>query len=163
MSKTTIFIQVHGRPDVLEAELAEGVTLEALRAALTKAGVTIDEESFIFLDDAEEHLHGDHNQPVHGLKRGCRIHVCRCRRITATVNYLDKTAEHTFPPGARLRAVKAWAVHKFGLDPKDATEHVLQVCKSSDRPPNDTPLHRLVQGHYCETCFDLVPEKRVEG
>jgi hypothetical protein len=24
-------------------------------------------------------------------------------------------------------------------------------------------LHQLVHGHACELCFDLVPEKRVEG
>jgi hypothetical protein len=49
------------------------------------------------------------------------------------------------------------------LSPKDAAEHVLQLCNSTERPPSDTPLHQLVQGHACELCFDLVPEKRVEG
>jgi hypothetical protein len=40
---------------------------------------------------------------------------------------------------------------------------VLQICNSADRPPSDTPLHQLVHGHDCSLCFDLVPEKRVEG
>ena len=67
------------------------------------------------------------------------------------------------PPGARVRAVKEWAVRKFKMDPKDAADHVLQVCKSTARPASDTPLHQLLHGHDCALCFDLVPEKRVEG
>jgi hypothetical protein len=163
MSKLIIFIQKHGCPSVHEAELAEAATVGVLHEALAAAGVELDAETFIFIDEAEEHLPGEHHKPVDGLKHGSRVHVCRCHRIKTTVHFLDKTAEHSFPPGARVRAVKAWAVHKFGLDPKDAAEHVLQICNSSDRPPTDTPLHQLVQGHHCTVCFDLVPEKRVEG
>ena len=49
------------------------------------------------------------------------------------------------------------------LNPKDAAEHVLQLCNSTKRPPSDTRLNELVQRHECAVCFDLVPEKRVEG
>jgi len=79
------------------------------------------------------------------------------------VHYLDRTIEHAFPPGARVRTVKAWAVHKLKISPTDAAEHVLQLCNSTDRPAGDTPLHELVTGHDCAVCFDFVPEKRVEG
>ncbi len=162
MSKTLIFIQVHGRPGILEAELSEAAILGELHDALTAAGIPIDAETFIFIDEAEEHLHQRH-EPIRGLKHGTRVHVTRCRRIKTTVHFLDKTAEHAFPPGARVRALKDWAAHNFKLSPKDAAEHVLQLCNSTERPPSDTPLHQLVHGHACELCFDLVPEKRVEG
>jgi hypothetical protein len=79
------------------------------------------------------------------------------------VNFLNKSSEETFPPGTRVRRVKDWAARKFRMDPKDAAEHVLQLCKSTERPPSDTPLQQLVTGHACAVCFDLVPEKRVEG
>ena len=42
-------------------------------------------------------------------------------------------------------------------------EEVLQICKSTKRPAADTPLHELVERRACSLCFDLVPEKRVEG
>lgn len=163
MQKTVIFIQVHGRSGVLEVELAEAVTLGALYDALDAVGVQRDMETFVFIDEAEDPLGGERHEPAHGIKHGSRIHVTRCHRIKATVHFLDKTAEHSFPPGARVRAVKAWAVHDFHLEPKDAAEHVLQICNSTQRPSSDTPLHCLVQGHECAICFDLVPEKRVEG
>jgi hypothetical protein len=162
MSKSTIFIQVHGRPGILEAELV-AVTIAELHQAINACGVPIDAETFIFIDEAVDHVHGQPHEPVHGLKHGTRVHVSRCRHIKTTVHFLDKTAEHTFAPGARVRAVKAWAAHTFKMDPKDAAEHVLQLCNSTERPASDTPLHQLVRGHGCELCFDLVPEKRVEG
>ena len=163
MSKTIVFIQVQGRPGILDVELSQAATVGELLDALAAAGITLDAETVIFLDDAEGHVGGDRHQPIPGLKHGCRVHVARCKRIKTTVNFLEKTATHSFPPGVRLRAVKEWAVHKFGMDPKDAAEHVLQLCRSSDRPPSDTPLLQLVQAHCCDVCFDLVPEKRVEG
>lgn len=162
MSHEIVFIQVHGRPGIIEAKLAEVATLGALHKALADAGIDIDAETFIFIDEMAEPLRGDHHHPV-DCKQGSRVHVTRCRHIKTTVHFLDKTREHEFPPGVRVRGVKAWAVHAFGLNPKDGAEHVLQICKSTARPVPDTPLHELVEGHGCALCFDLVPEKRVEG
>lgn len=163
MSKIILFVQVQGRPGVLELELADGATVGELHAALAAGGISVDAETFVYIDESEGHLCHDPHERLPCLKHGTRVHVCHCRRIACTVNYLDKTAERSFPPGTRVRAVKAWAVHEFRLNPKDAAEHVLQVCNSSDRPANDTPLQQLVSGRRCEVCFDLVPEKRVEG
>jgi hypothetical protein len=163
MSKIIVFIQVHGRPGILEAELSEAASVGELHDVLAALGIKVDAETFVFIDNAELHVHGQRHEPIGQLKHGCRVHVSRCKRIKTAVHFLDKTAEHEFPPGARVRAVKAWAVDKFTLSPKDAAEHVMQLCKSTERPPSDTPLHQLVHGHDCALCFDLVPEKRVEG
>jgi hypothetical protein len=163
MSNQLIFIQVQGRPGILEAEISEAVTLGELHRALEAVGVKVDAAEFIFIDEAEEPLRGEHHHSVADLKHGSRVHISRCKRIKTTVHFLEKTAEHEFAPGARVRAVKAWAVHTFKMNSKDAAEHVLQMCKSTKRPAPDTPLHELVEGHECRLCFDLVPEKRVEG
>jgi hypothetical protein len=163
MSQLIIFIQVHNRPGILERELSEGATLGDLHDALAAAGIQVDGETFIFIDESEHHQHGERHKPLAGLKHGSRIHVSRCKRVKTTVHFLEKTAEEEFPPGARLRAVKEWAVRTFKLSPKDAAEHVLQICNSIKRPASDTPLQELVEGHICTLCFDLVPEKRVEG
>jgi len=163
MSKSIIFIQVQGRPGIIEAEVPESATLGELHEALAAAGAGVDAETFIFIDESEDHEQGERGQRVERLKRGSRVHLSRCRRIKTTVHYLDKTAERDFPPGARVRAVKDWAVRTFSLNPKDAAEHVLQICNSTKRPSSDTPLHELVDGTGCALCFDFVPEKRVEG
>lgn len=172
MSKIVTFVQVHGQTAIVEAELSEAPTFGELQDALATLGIKIDAETFIFLDEADAHICGERHDPVHGIKHGCRIHISRCKRIKTTVHYLEKTAEQDFPPGARVRAVKEWAVRYFHMNPKDAAEHVLQLCKSTERPSSDTPLQQLVHAHghgeahhqhACALCFDLVPDKRVEG
>jgi hypothetical protein len=163
MSKHIIFIQSHGNPRIAEAEISAEPTVGELLDAVVATGAVIVEETFIFIDESEHRIHGERHERVHGLKHGGRVHVTHCHRIKVTVHFLDKSADHEFPPGARVRAVKEWAAHTFKLGPKDAAEHVLQLCNSTERPPSDTPLHQLVQGRACTVCFDLVPEKRVEG
>lgn len=163
MSKLVIFIQVQGRSGILESEVSETATVGELHDVLARLGVQVDAETFIFIDEAEQHQPCERHHPIGSIKHGCRVHVSRCKRIKTTVHYLERTAEHDFPPGARVRAVKEWSVHTFKLTPKDAAEHVLQICNSTKRPASDTPLHELVEAHQCALCFDLVPEKRVEG
>ncbi|MEM4988017.1 hypothetical protein V8G57_11525 [Collimonas sp. H4R21] len=163
MTTLVVFIQVQGRPGIIETKLGPATTIGELKAALAAVGVNIDVETFIYVEDAENHLHGEHHEPAYGVKHGCRIHVSRCKRIRATVHYLDKTETRDFAPGARIRAVKAHAVDVFHIPPKDAGEHVLQLCNSQERPASDTPLHTLADHNTCAVCFDLVPEKRIEG
>lgn len=163
MSKLIIFIQKHGCANVVEADIEEAATVDLLHDALSSVGIDRDVETFIFIDEGEEPVQGEGHARLHDLKHGSRVHLCRCRRIKTTVHFLNRSAEHSFPPGIRVRAVKVWAVHEFGINPRDAAEHVLQLCNSMDRPPSDTPLQQLVQDHGCSLCFDLVPEKRVEG
>jgi hypothetical protein len=163
MPQPTLFVQVQGDARVIEIAVAENVTESGLHNALSNAGVPVGPELFVFIDEADEHVYREGDRPASGVAHGARIHIARCRRIKTTVHFLEKTIEREFPPGTRVRTVKKWATHEFHLDHKDAAEHVLQVCKSTERPASDTPLHALAQGHDCAVCFDLVPEKRVEG
>ncbi|MDA4848782.1 hypothetical protein [Hoeflea poritis] len=163
MSKHIIFIQAQGRSGIIETEMPESATFVELRKAIEAAGVALDENAHIFIDEAEEPVQAEHGKLVSGLKHGTRVHVSHSKRIKTTVHFLNKTAEREFAPGIRVRAVKAWAVHTFEVNPKDAAEHVLQLCRSNKRPAADTPLHELIEGHSCALCFDLVPEKRIEG
>lgn len=163
MSQCVLFVQIQGDSRILELAVPENITEGELHKALTDAGVPSIPELFVFIDEAEEHLSRQSDRPLPGIKHGARVHASRCRRIRTKANYLDKVIERDFAPGARVRSVKVWAVHEFHLDHKDAAEHVLQICNSTERPASDTPLHTLVRSDHCTLCFDLVPEKRVEG
>jgi len=163
MPTLSLFVQEHGHPAIREILIEEVVSARGLHAALITAGVVLTDDTLVFLDEVDSPLdrHGD--EPLGHLHHGHRVHVTRCRHIEVTVNYLERQAQRKFSPSRRIRAVKEWAVSEFGLDHKDAAEHVLQVCNSKERPTSDTPLHTLLHGHGCHLCFDLVPEKRVEG
>ena len=163
MPKQTIFIRGHALPAAVEVEITESPLVGDLLALITKAGIAVDGETAIFIDDAEVLHDLTPAAPLVGIKHGSHIHVTKCKKVEVTVNYLNETATHKFAPGARVRRVKAWAVDKFKLTPHDAAEHVLPMCGTTPRPASDTPLNELTDGKTCAVCFDLVPEKRVEG
>jgi hypothetical protein len=163
MTKLAVFIQVQGKPGIAEAEIPLPTKVDDLHEALKALGIEIDDVSEIFIDEAEEAESKDRKSLIAGLKQGTRVHVTRCKKITVTVHFLDKTVDRRFAPGKRVRGVKKWAVEHFGINPTDAGEHIMQLCNTTTQPPTDTPLAEIANGHECLICFDLVPEKRVEG
>lgn len=164
MEKLPAFFQVQDKPDLLEVELQSEMTVGDILDALSRLGITPDADMILFVEDDEDGYGlADRKAKVKGIRRGCRLHIGRCRKIAVSVNFLERTIEHRFAPGARVRKVKAWAVEKLRIEPKDAGEHVLRLCGTTREPATDTPLHELTNGRECSVCFDLVPVKRVEG
>lgn len=163
MPTKTIFIRSHELPAAIEVEIAEAALAADLFEAIKHAGIAIDADTVIFIDEAEAPHAMTPDLPATDLKRGSHVHVTKCKKIEVTINYLAETATHNFAPGSRVRRVKAWAVDKFKLSAHDAEEHVLQLCGTTRRPASDTPLNELTDGKTCAVSFDLVPEKRVEG
>jgi hypothetical protein len=163
MSKTIIFIQADGTPGVTEAEITIPATVRDLHEAFKTYGIDFDKEHDAFVDEADNSVPRDAKAIVEGLKHGSRVHVTRCKKIKVTVHYMHRTIDRAFAPGTRVRAVKQWAVRELKLNPTDAGEHVLQLCNSTIQPPTDAALAELVNGWSCDVCFDLVPEKRIEG
>jgi hypothetical protein len=163
MSKTIIFIQTEGKPGVTEAEITIPATVRDLHEAFKAHGIEFDMELEAFVDEADGPVPHDVKATVEGLKHGSRVHVTHCKKIKVTVHYMHRTIDRTFAPGTRVRTVKQWAVRELKLNPTDAGEHVLQLCNSTIQPPTDAALAELADGRSCDVCFDLVPEKRIEG
>jgi hypothetical protein len=70
MSTIALFVQVHGKSGLHELELAEAATLGELHAALEKLGIKVDAETFVFIDEADQHESGQHcsdmpQTPIH--------------------------------------------------------------------------------------------------
>jgi hypothetical protein len=160
MSNITIFLQRQGVDGAEELTTPETATLASL---LSASKTPVDPEFLVFVDEAEEPIARDRPIASLGIKPGTRIHIGRCRQIEVTVNFQARSEKRRFAPGTKVQKVKAWAVEIFHLARTDAAEHVLQICGSAKRPSGDTPLNLLVDGRTCAVCFDLVPEKRVEG
>lgn len=163
MSTINVFIQVQGTGGLIEAELPIDATHEQLKTCLSARGVELDSDTHIFLDESATPIEIERDGQVEELRQGGRLHVSSCPAVEVTVHYLEKSLEEKFPPGVRLRKVKARAVGHFDLATKDAAEHVLKLCDSGKVQASDTPLHELIDKDSCSVCFDLVPERRVEG
>ncbi len=163
MTNITVFVHCDKDSNIIETNVPENSTLANINGALKAVGVDVDDESYFFIDEEEHSYRDDSSLCLKNLKNGSHIHLCRCRKITVTINYLEQTAEHKFAPGVRVRRVKAWAVKHFKIEAMDAGEHVLRLCESTEVPATDTPLHTLTKFPECRVCFDFVPEERVEG
>jgi len=163
MSKTIIFIQVEGKSGVTEAEITIPATVRDLHEVFKTRGINFDKEREAFVDEADSPVPHDVKATVEGLKHGSRVHVSRCKKIKVTVHYMHRAIDRDFAPGTRVRTVKQWAVRELKLNPTDAGEHVLLLCDGTIQPPTDAALAELVDDRSCDVCFDLVPEKRIEG
>ena len=119
----------------------------------------------VFVENADSPLDLNAKIDEAGLTSRCRVHIHRCQRVEVTVNFNASQLKGFFPPSATTDRVQKWSVGKdgFEMSPVDATEHILQVCHSSDRPDEDVHIGALEKASDCAICFDLVAKQRVEG
>lgn len=162
MTNIPVFIQLDGVAGLTEAAIPEGATGAQLYDALGHLGIETDDAMFVFIGEDDEPIKRGGKQSL-GIVASALVHVTRCRKIKVTAHFLERTGEAHFAPGARVKAIKAWATGKFEMALADAAEHVLEICDRKTRPTTDSSLQQLTDGKHCSVCFNLVPDKRVEG
>jgi hypothetical protein len=162
MTNIPVFIQLDGVGALTEAAVPERATGAQLYDVLASLGISTDDAMFVFVGDDDEPIKRGDKQPL-GIVAGALLHVTHCRKIKVTAHFLERSADAHFAPGARVKAIKAWATDKFEMADADAAEHVLEICDSKTRPTTDSSLQQLTDGKRCSVCFNLVPDKRIEG
>jgi hypothetical protein len=162
MSKFQLFLQFEGDRRVELVTFTDDVDTEAVRAAAVKLGFADLGTALIFAENTEDAL--EDGRPLREQKVGNkhRLHLHRCPEIKVTLHFVDVTKHHVFRPAATVDRVKRWFVNKIDMSDVDATEHVLQITGTTDRPDPDTHIGSLVSGR-CTLEFSLVPLKRIEG
>ncbi len=145
------------------SKLAPDHTFANLKAILIqKHGLETD--VLIFLEDCDEPLDELLLVREHTGHVGVKVHVHRCRHVEVAVTFNNETVHHPFGPGTTVARVKHWAAeHKFKMSPEEASEHVLQIKGTHDRPAPGTHLGTLAACPKCAVAFDLVPDQRVNG
>jgi hypothetical protein len=163
MTQIDVFYQGEGVREIEHLELGPDHTFATLKAKLIERhGLAA--ETLIFLEDSDEPVNElllvtEHVGPV-----VLKVHVHRCRHVEVGVTFNNETVHHRFGPGTTIARVKRWAAeHKFKMSPEEASEHVLQIKGTHDRPAPGTHLGTLVTCPKCEVAFDLVPDQRVNG
>lgn len=164
MSKIQLFLQYEGsrRVELIQLEtdaLVDDVLEAAVRLGFSEAH-RADAHVFGPVDDTP--LKPNVPLSKQGICDKQRVHVHRCRKVEVTLHFNELTEVMQFAPANTVEHVKKRFVHAIRMSPVDATEHVLQICGSNDRPEPDTQIGTLVCG-CCEICFNLVPIKRIEG
>lgn len=164
MTKIQLFIQYEGSPRIelvtLDADaLAKEVVLAAKRHGLSDECA---ETALVFSADGDEPLQLDVSLSKQRVRDKHRIHIHRCTKIDVTLHFNELIESMHFPPSATVDRVKRRFVQKIGMTPVDATEHVLQICGTTERPEPDMQIGALTN-KCCSLCFNLVPIKRIEG
>lgn len=171
-----LFIHREGMPP--KAVRASGG--EPLTEALKRAGLELRPGLLVFVGQppsavAQPDVDVDDAQDAHepadpastlaglGIHRSGHVHCHVCRHVAVTVHYKQHEARRRFSPATTVAAVTAWARHRFKLTDADAETLILQVCDSDRRPRQEEHLGELVHAPDCRLCFDLVPDKRIEG
>lgn len=169
MKNIKIVLQCEGSAEVLVGDVNSELTVGEVLAILGAKDIGQD-GLWIFAEDSDDPV--DLNMPVQVLVPGkgegsaevVRLHQGRCQRVTVSVIFNGVTKSRDFPPVTRVAHVHHWATHNaFEMSPRDASEHVLELVGSNDRPDLDTQIGTLTSGTLCSVAFNLVPFKRVEG
>ncbi len=149
---------------------------DSLGNALRAAGVDVAEDAVVltghkaFRSEPEETDDDDAPVSLVIAVRGITGHnghghvvVHRCRQVAVSVHYQNRTIERRISPARTVADVRAWAIRRLGLQDEAATDKlVLEICDSDRRPRPDVRLTTLVST-ACALCFDLVPDKIIEG
>lgn len=159
-----LFLQFEGYARVELIQLDDHATVAELIEAARQVGLSDDrkEGACVFAHDADVPLDLALTLKAANVRDKHRVHVHRCRKVEVTLHFNERTERLTFPPSATVDKVKKEFVKDLRMSKVDASEHVFQLCGSTDRPDPDAHIGSLVTG-CCTLCFDLVPIKRIEG
>lgn len=164
MAKIQLFLQFEGERRIELVELDADAKVSDLLEAALKLGLTAElaAGAHVFLAEGDSPLLVDISLHEQGVRHKHRVHIHRCRHVEVKVHFNERTENLEFPPSATVDHVKKRFVKLIKMLPVDASEHVLQLCGTNERPEPDTQIGTLVCG-CCNVCFDLVPIKRIEG
>ncbi len=163
MNAIDVFYQFEGEREIQHVEVDPEHTFGALRALLVKQHGLV-QEALIFLEDSDEPMDEAILVREHVGRAGVKVHVHRCRHVEVAVTFNNETVHNRFSPATTVGRVKHWAaVAKFKMTEAEASEHVLQIVGTHDRPVPGTHLGVLAKCPNCKVGFSLVPDQRVNG
>lgn len=158
-----VFYQGEGIRDIQHLEVAPEQNFGELKAILAKKH-SFEGGILLFLEDSDEPANEAQLLKEHAGPSGIKIHVHRCRHIEVSVTFNCKTVNRKFTPATTVARVKRWAAEKeFNMSAAEASEHVLQITGTHDRPAPGTHLGAIQHCKTCRIAFDLVPDERVNG
>jgi hypothetical protein len=163
MKKIDFYYQGEGVHEIQHLEVSADQRFADIKSRLAE-GHGFSKDTLVFLEDSDEPI--DEQDLVSERACGCSIkaHFHRCRQIEVQVTFNGKTAERRFGPGTTVARVKRWAAEReFCMSPEEASEHVLQLAGTHDRPAPGTHIGSLTSNRKCRLAFDLLPDERING
>jgi len=163
MKSVDVFYQGEGIAALEHIEIGDHETFGALRVLIGKKH-GLGTEAVLFLEDEAESIADEVPIASKAGRAGVKVHIHRCRKVTVTIHFKDKSVHDTFAPGVTVARVKLWAaVRKFGMTEEEASHHHLQLTGTTVQPDPGTHIGALVTAGRCAVEFDLVSTPKVNG
>ena len=124
------------------------------------------EDGHLFLDDSEEPLDHDKTLKELGIKGHSHIHASHCKRVEVGVEYAGKgPVEKTFPPTAKIKAVKDWAVAlpEFGIEAVERPKFGLFIPGDKNPLSEAARIGSLAHKGECKVILELALRERWQG
>ena len=127
--KQLIEIYLHGSGTTEEKiiKVPEDATVRDVLEEAKKAGLDVDNDTILLVEDAEDEMPGDARICDHGVKNKHHLHCHRCRKIEVAVTFNGKVKSRKFAPSRKVKRVLNWAVEAFELHGVDAENKELRV------------------------------------
>jgi hypothetical protein len=124
-----IAIYLHGAGTTEEKiiRVPEEVTVREVLEAARKAGMAVDADTIILVEDAEDELAADSRLCDHGIKDKHHLHCHNCRKVEVTVTFNGQSKSRKFAPSRKVKRVLKWAVEAFELHGVDAENKELRI------------------------------------
>lgn len=162
MKVIDIFYQGEGLREIQHLEIDSVKSYRELKELIVgKHGV--DQEVILFMEDEDDPVDNSDTIKKHPHHNCAKIHLHRCRQIEVTVTFNGEKLLHRFSPSITIARVKQWATTKLGMSNVEASEHVLQISGTQNRPTAGTHIGSLTAKPCCQLSFDLVPDQRING
>ncbi len=156
-----IYLHIAGREDPQLVEVASDGSVADL-LALADA---VDADAKLRLQDTTDALDMESSLAEAGIGHRCHVHLGSCDSVKVQVRYHTKPIVREFSPGARIRAVFAWAAGPKGFELAETQipKHGLMVPRSDHILDPDVHVGSLASDARCAVVLDLVPKERFEG
>jgi len=170
-NKLEIFLHLpNKRPTVVPAE-----PTETLRTLLSRLDVGNDgtQDILVFVGECDHALTEgeDSHKPADldltladlELDKHHHLHCSRCPEIDTFIHFSEKELNRKFSPATTVEAATRWARENLRLDAAAASEFILQLTGTQEKPRSSQHLGELVQGGECKLSFELVKEMTPQG
>ena len=126
---------------------------------------SVDADAKLWLQDTTDPLDMEISLAEAGIGHRCHVHLGCCDSVKVEVRYHTEPIVREFSPGARIRAVFAWATGPkgFKLAETQTAKHGLMVPRGDHLLDPDVHVGSLAASDRCVVALDLVPVERFEG
>ena len=122
-----IYLHAAGTTEEKIIKVPEDATVRDVLDAAKKAGLSVDADTLVLVEDAQDEVPHEARLRDHGIKHKHHVHCHRCRAVEIAVTFNGQIRSRMFSPSRKVKGVLKWAVEAFELHGVDAENKELRI------------------------------------